>query len=601
MVADFGIALAVGAAGDDRMTATGLSLGTPLYMSPQQAAGDEEIDGRSDTYSLGCVLYEMLAGEPPFTGRTSQAILARHIIDPVPALSTLRPGVDTTLGRAITRAMAKAPADRFASPGAFAEALHETQAAPTGVASIAVLPLSNLSGDPQQEYFSDGMTEALITDLAKVGALKVISRTSVMRFKGSDRPLPDIARELGVNAILEGSVLMVGDEVRITVQLIEASTDTHLWAESYDRKLAGILSLQGEVARTVAEQVKVKLTPQEEARFVNRKTVDPAAHQAYLKGRFLWNQRGPSLEKSIPFFGEALSHDPDYAPAYAGLADAYALIGFYGIQPLDAVMEKARHAATTALELAPNLAEAHASLGYIRMVYDWDWDASGEELRRALELNPSYAPARIWHAVWLLHVTGAEDCIAELKVGLEYDPLSVGIRMHLAFVCSMLDRFEDMAVYARDALELVPEYSLARGLLGLALHVQSKTEEGIRELERAATESDREPWVLGMLGYVYADIGESEKARAIAEELEAGAKTGFVSALHVAAVHAAVGNAEPALEWLHRAYDERHPLIITSRRACYPARALSTLSSDSRYQELMERVEAQTPSLSANR
>ena len=597
MVADFGIAFAVSAAGGDRMTEIGLSLGTPHYMSPEQAVGDEDFDGRADQYSLACVLYEMLAGDPPFTGRNTRALLTSHIMDPVPALSTVRAGVDSATTKAISKALAKTPAERFATPMAFVQALRETESSQGGATSIAVLPLANLSGDPQQEYFSDGMTEALITDLAKIGALKVISRTSVMRFKGSNTPLPDIARELGVNTILEGSVLTAGDEVRITVQLIDASTDTHLWAESYNRQLTSILSLQGEVARTVAEQVKVKLTPQEEARLTNRMAVTPAAHQAYLEGRFLWNQRGPNLERSIPFFEEAVSHDPDYAPAYAGLADAYALIGFYGMQPLDAVMDKARQAATTALELAPNLAEAHASLGYIHLVYDWDWDKSGRELRRAIELNPSYAPARIWHAVWLLHVRGPEDAVSELHRGLEYDPLSVSIRFHMAFFLSMLDRFEDMEASARDALELVPGYSLARGLLGLALHAQSRTEEGIRELEQAAAESGREQWVVGMLGTVYADIGEPEKARAIAAELEARAETEFVSPIHVAVLHAAARDIEPALTWLYRAYDERAPLITSIRLSCYPGRALSTLSDEPRFQELMQRLDAQIPSL----
>ena len=356
---------------------------------------------------------------------------------------------------------------------------------------------------------------------------------------------------------------------------------------------------KGEVARTVAEQVKVKLTPQEEARLTNRTAVNPVAHEAYLKGRFLWNQRGSNLERSIPFFEEALSHDPDYAPAYAGLADAYALIGFYGMQPLDTVMEKARKAAMTALKLAPNLAEAHASLGYIHLVYDWDWDKSGRELRCALELNPSYAPARIWHAVWLLHVRGAEDAVVELQQGLEYDPLSVSMRFHIAFFLSMLDRFEDMEASARDALELYPGHSLSRGLLGLALHVQSRTDEGIRELEKAAAESGREQWVVGMLGAVYADIGEPEKARAIAAELETRAETECVGAIHVAALHAAAGDIEPALAWLYRAYDERSALVMTSRLPAYPGRALSTLSDEPRFQALMQRLDEQVPSLSS--
>ena len=543
------------------------------------------------TYSLGCVVYEMLSGEPPFSGRSTPAILARHIMDPVPELSAVRADVDSTLAKAIVRALAKNPADRFASPTAFVEALDAPAGTSKDTASIAVLPLANLSGDPKQEYFSDGMTEALITDLAKVGALKVISRTSVMRYKGSNKPLPDIARELGVNAILEGSVLSVGDEVRITVQLIDAATDTHLWAESYDRQLTSILSLQGEVARTVAEQVEVKLTPREKAQLANREEVNPAAHRAYLKGRFLWNQRRTGLEKSIPFFEEAIQHDPDYAPAYAGLADAYALIGFYGIEPLATVVDRAREAAEKALELTPNLAEAHASLGYIRMVFDWDWPGSGVELRRALELNPSYDTARIWYAVWLCASGEAERAVTLLQEGLEYDPLSVSIRLHLAVGLCIVERYGEMAECAREALELAPNYSMVRGLLGLAYHFLSRHEEGIRELKQAADESGREQWILGMLGSVYAAAGKNSEARTVLAELEERRKDEHVSAIHISAIYGALGEKEQAVAWFKEAYEERAPLIMLRQYTCYPGWTLASLIGEPSFDELMRHLD----------
>ncbi len=468
----------------------------------------------------------------------------------------------------------------------------DSSTAPTRVdiTSLAVLPLTNLSGSAEYEYFSDGMTEALITDLAKIGALKVISRTSVMRYKGSDKPLPEIARELGVHAILEGSVLRVGDEVRITAQLIHAASDTHLWAESYDRELTNILALQGEVARAVAHEVQVKLTPQEEARLSDHASVDPAAHEAYLKGRFVWNQRGAGLKRSIGFFEESLTHDGSYAPAFAGLADAYALLAFYGYRPPNDVMPRAKEAARKALELDENLAEAHASLGYVLTMYDWEWEEAGNELRRAIELNPSYRPARIWYGVWLWCMDRLEDANAEFRNALERDPLSVVVHLHLGIG---LGRVRDYAEAGRQlvrGLELDPDFAPARAALGTIYYLQSRVPDSIRETQMAIEASGRDAWPLGVMGAVYAATGDRKRAKRIVEELEERSENEYIPATHIAAVYASLGEDDTALQWLDRAYEERASLVaMCAWTHAYPGWAFDALRSDSRFQEWMRR------------
>jgi serine/threonine-protein kinase len=591
MVADFGIALAVSAAGGERLTETGLSLGTPEYMSPEQATGDRQLDARSDVYSLATVVYEMLVGEPPFTGPTAQAVIARHVTDSVPPVTTVRPNVGKSAARAVAKALNKAPADRFDTATSFSNALRAPAPKDEGITSIAVLPLTNLSGDPTQEYFSDGMTEALITDLAKIGALKVISRTSVMRYKGSDKPLPEIARELGVDAIVEGSVLRAGDEVRITAQLIHAASDTHIWAESYDRDLTNILSLQAEVARAVAREVEVKLTPHEETRLVVKQTVNPAAHEAYLKGRYFWNQRGPGLKKSVELFERALAHDDHYAPGYAGLADAYAMLGFYAYAPPREVMPKAKAAALKALEIDEHLVEAHASLGYIYTIFEWEWEKGRRELQRALELNPSYGPARVWYCVWLWFMGRIEEANAEVRHGLERDPLSVVIHLHLGIGLVMVHKYAEASQQLLQGLELDPDFAPARAVLGMVYYFQSRVEDGIYEIHRAIEASDRDPWPLGIMGAVYAATGDRKRAEQILAELEERTQSEYIPATHIAAIYALIGEKDTALEWLEKAYEERAPLVLGSDWLhAYPGWAFESLRADSRFQDLMRRM-----------
>jgi serine/threonine-protein kinase len=421
VVADFGIARAISVAGGAKLTATGVAVGTPEYMSPEQAGARGELDARSDVYALGCVLYEMLAGQPPFTGLNAQVILARHTLDPVPPLRTVRPALAPTIERAVKRALEKTPADRFATAAAFVAALRqEVPAAPGGIRvaslgrwvaaglaaivllaggwwtvhratanaatihTLAVLPLENLMGS-EQEYFVEGMHDALIGELSQIGALRtVISRTSVMRYKGTDKSIPQIAQELGVDGVVEGSVFQAGDSVRIHVQLIGAlPREHHLWAGTFDGELRNALAVQKSVASAIAAHVRATLTPQEHARLASASAVNPNAYQLYLKGDYELEQHQfePGLWTSaLEDFRQAIAIDSTYAPAYAGLARAYIGLGMWGSTvPPEVVRGPAKAAVADAISRDSTLADAYIALGQIKWLFDWDW--AGAEAR----------------------------------------------------------------------------------------------------------------------------------------------------------------------------------------------------------------------------
>ena len=473
-VLDFGLAKMLRPVSDEAtteaLTQEHAVAGTLPYMSPEELRG-EKADHRSDLFSFGVVLYEMATGRRPFEHTLSTALADAIIHKPPEPPSTHNQKVSPGLESIITKALDKEPDRRYQSAREMRVDLERLNASVSGVVpkqkpfravrwlwaaacvvavatgvllldvgglrdrlvgesapridSIAVLPLENLSGDPEQEYFADGMTDALIADLAKIGALKVISRTSVMQYKGARKPLPEIAHELSVDGVVEGSVLREGDRVRITVQLIEAATDQHLWTERYERELTSILALQGEVARAIASKIEVTVSPEEEVRLASARPVAPEVHEAYLKGRYYWNKRTEDgMKRGLEYFQQAINDDPEYAPPYVGLADSFNMIAFYSNAPPMEVYPKAKAAALKALEIDDTIAEAHASLAAAQ-AGEWDWLAAEREFQRAIELNPSYALGHQWYAGLYLNAVGRlDEATAEFKRA-QLDPLSL--------------------------------------------------------------------------------------------------------------------------------------------------------------------------------
>jgi len=554
MVADFGIALAVTAAADQRVTHTGFAVGTPDYMSPEQAAGERTLDARSDVYSLACVLYEMLAGEPPYTGPTAQSLIAKVMVDPVPSVRRLRatvpPGVDQALGKAL----AKAPADRFASMAAFTAAL----AAPASPRppSVAVLPFRNLSADPENEYFADGITEDVIAHLSKIHALKVISRTSVMPFKQREQSLKEIAARLEAATLLDGSVRRAGDRVRIVAQLVDAETDRHLWAETYDRQLTDIFGIQTDVALHIAEALKAELSVDERTRIRKEPTSDLRAYQLYLLGRhWLVRYTPAAMQRAIEHFRGAIGRDPTYALAYASVAMTYAELAESGAMAPDAAAREAKQAAAQALRIDPQLGEAHCTAAYLKTIWDFDWAGAEAEFKRALELSPNSADTYDLYGRMCSAVARYDEAITLQQRAQELDPLAH--RLDVATTQLRAGRYPEAARGAARTLEFDPDHERALATLGWALFKQGRTDEGLADLERAVALTPGNTQWLGQLGQAYALAGKVDRARDVLRQLEERARQTYVSPYHFAYVYAGLGDADRAVDLLERAFEQR--------------------------------------------
>jgi TolB-like protein/DNA-binding winged helix-turn-helix (wHTH) protein/Flp pilus assembly protein TadD len=458
---------------------------------------------------------------------------------------------------------------------------------PTAIRSLAVLPLENLSGDESQNYFSDGMTDELITALAQISALRVISRTSVMVYKGARKPLPQIARELNVDAVVEGTVLRAGDQVRITAQLIDASTDKHLWSQSYEGGLRDTLALQDRVARAIAEQIQINLTPREQAALKSAKAVNPEAYVSYLKGRYFWNKRtADGLRVALAYFNQAIEEDPNYAQAYSGLADTYALLGDwqYAVMTPKEAYPKAKTAALKALELDSSLGEAHNSLAFVLDGYDWDLDAGGKEFRRAIELSPGYATAHHWYA-WHLALLGRyEEAIAEMKKAESVDPLSLIINADLAELLVLAHAYDEAIGQSRKTIEMDPNFAMAHNQLAQAYLQKHMYDRAIAELQTAVQLSGGSPTCIANLARAYALSGKRNEAIKLLNDLKSSSTARNSHASEVAAIYASLGDKDEAMNWLERGYAERFNPGVLIRPGFDPLR------TDPRFQDLMHRV-----------
>jgi serine/threonine-protein kinase len=559
MVTDFGIALAADAAPSERFTGTGLMMGTPAYMSPEQASGERTLDARSDVYSLGCVLYELLAGEPPYTGATAQAVIAKRFTDPVPRVRRLRAEVTPAVEQALTKALAKVPANRFASASAFADALIAPAAAQPRLPSVAVLPFLSLSANPENEFFADGITEDVIAQLSKIRSLKVISRTSAMAFKQREQSLREIGARLEVATLLEGSVRRVGDRVRIVAQLIDAEADQHLWAETYDRQLTDIFAIQTDVALQIASALRAELSPDERTRLHREPTSNVQAYQLYLQGRHCYTRyTEEGIRKGIEYFRQAIAVDPGYAMAHVGVALAYAELaagqGGSGVREEEA-FGQSREAVTKALGLDDSLGEAHSVLALLKCIHDFDWAGAEQEFKLALELSPGGADIYD-HYGWLCSALERfDEALALTKRAQELDPL-----VHRADVATTLlrmGRHQEAIEAALRCIEFEPEYARGRSTLGWAYLKNGRLDEGITELEQAVALVPGNTLYLGQLGQAYAEAGRIEKAREVLRRLEEVARQQYVSPYHLAYVYTGLGDQEAAMDLLERAYEER--------------------------------------------
>ena len=459
--------------------------------------------------------------------------------------------------------------------------------ASTGIRSLAVLPLDNLSGDASQNYFADGMTDELITDLAQISALRVISRTSVMVYKGARKPLPQIARELNVDAVVEGTVLRSGDQVRITAQLIEAATDKHLWSQSYEGELRDTLALQNRVASAIADQIRINLTPQEQAALKNVKVVNPEAYESYLKGRYFWNKRtGDGLKVALAYFKQATEEDPKYAQAYSGLADTYALLGDwqYAVVTPKEAFPKAKAAAIKALELDSSLGEAHNSLAFVLDGFDWDFDSAGKEFQRAIELSPGYATAHHWYA-WHLSLLGQfDDAIAEMRKAVNLDPLSLIINADLAELLDVAHSYDESIRQSRKTIEMDPNFALAHNQLAQAYLQKHRYDEAVAEMQKAVQLSGDSPTCIANLARAYVASGKRSEAVKLLGDLKKRSNPGYSNAPEIAVIYTSLGDTDQAMNWLEKGYEERFNPGVLLRPG------FDSLRSDSRFQNLVYRI-----------
>jgi serine/threonine-protein kinase len=617
------------------LSVTDTAGGTLPYMAPEQLKG-EAWDFRADIYSVGAVLYEMATGRRPFEQKLPTAVVDDIIHKSPPPPRQFNPKLSPKLEDIILKCLEKEPDNRYQSSKELAVDLRRlgtpatAQVVPssvptakrrwltlaiigagavltlvlilaqmnvggwrdwrlrvssTPIQSLAVLPLANLSRDAEQEYFADGMTDELITALGRMGALNVISRTSVMHYKGSSKTVPEIARELHVQAVLQGSVLRSRDHVRITAQLTDAATDRNLWGQSYERNLRDVLTLQDEVAQDIVREVRIKLTAPEQKHLAGPRVVSPDAHEAYLKGRYYWNKRTPeALAKSLEYFQWAAQNDPGYALAYAGLADAYSLGPDWGL-PSKEANEKSKAAALKALHIDDTLAEAHTSLA-AAMWTEWDWSRAEKEFERAIELNPSYATAHHWFSIYFSTAGNHEAAIREGTRALELDPLSLIINASLGGLLFDARRYDQAIDQCRKTVDLDANFAIAHDCLGIAYVQKGKLRDAISELRRAVTLSDGSPLSLGELGYAYALSGEKSEARAVLYHLRHMPKGTYVPSYAIAVVHAGLGEKSEALVWLRRAYDDHDIELLWLQNDPM----LDSLRSDARFQDLLRSI-----------
>jgi eukaryotic-like serine/threonine-protein kinase len=558
LVADFGIGKALSGADVEAVTESGISVGTPAYMSPEQASG-EEVDGRSDIFSLGCVMYEMLVGEQAFTGPTVQAVIAKRFVQTPADVSRLREGVSQSVARAVQRALARHPVDRFDTAAHLIRALAEVESAERSTApemSLAVTPFVNRSADPDNEYFSDGLSEDLINALTALPGLQMASRTSAFRFRGSELDIREIGEQLNVGYVLEGSVRRAGSKLRVTAQLVKASSGYQVWSDRYDRDLTDVFEIQDEIVASIVEALMPALRG-DAGHAVRRPTANLEAYELYLKGRHYWHQRSPATVRvAIQCFEQTIALDPEYALAYCGLADCYGILRVYGWTPADENREKAKAAVSEALKLDSSLAEAHFSKAFYVFYFERAWREAGPHFAKACSINPQSSLIQTYTGMLAALEGRIDDVRALVDRGTALDPLSPFIHGLAAAAFYVTDHLVEAEAMAQRALDLQTDYLLGLWVRGLALCGLDRCDEGIALLERAVTLS-RAPIFIGVLGRGYALAGRRDAAKRLLNELEDRASRGeYVPRFAPLAIHVGLHDLAAVRRELTAAFDE---------------------------------------------
>lgn len=640
-IMDFGIARLIEAKG---ITGQGIIIGTPVYMSPEQVEG-KGVDQRADIYSLGVILYEMVTGRVPFEGETALSIALMHKTEAPPDPRIINPQLPVDLSRVILRCLEKEKEQRYQNAVELLSELNrieeristrerilptrkgvthkeilsaynlkkllvpvlviiavialgviilqhlsKKEPVPTQATkrSMAVLPFVDLSPGKDYEYLSDGITETLIDALANIENLRILARTSSFFFKGKEQDIQDIGKKLNVETLLEGSVQVVGDRLRITVQLINVKDSYHLWSNRYDRKLEDVFVIQDDIAQMVVNTLKIRLLGEREKPLVKNYTANREAYDLYLRGRYYWNLRtGEGFKRAIEYFEQAIKLDPIYALAYAGMADCYGMLSRYAILAPEEGYPKALMWAKKALDLDKNLAEAHTSIGFVKLFYDWDWSGAEEEFKQAIRLNESYPTARHWYSHYFMAMGQAEESLRESKLALEFDPLDLALNTHLGYHYYYARQYNQAIDQLRRTLELDPNFARANYYLGLTYMQLGRNEESIIEFQKAINRSKGQSSYKASLGQAYARGSNQAESFAILDELKIllSEKT-YVSPFEIAIMYLSLGEKDQAFEWLSRACLEKdagiHLLRVEPR--------LDGIRSDPRFRELLKKV-----------
>jgi serine/threonine-protein kinase len=594
-IVDFGLAKVQ--AQDVTLTTAESAMGTVAYMSPEQIQG-MTADHRSDIWSWGVTLFEMLCRRRPFGGASAFEVAKATIYGNVCAPSSLRPEVSAALDRIVLQALQKTPKDRQQSAR---ELMDQLQGVSSGARSldellrdsgspesIAVLPFVNVQSDPDSDYFSDGLTEELINALSRVPNLRVVSRTSAFEFKGKSQNISTIAQQLKVRAVVEGSVRKYRDTLRVTAHLVSADNGYCLWSEKFDRTMNDVFAIQDEIAESVAQALEVRLAPSTRPGGLRRRRTDNLdAYDCYLRGRYQWNKRsGEGLQQALECFEEALSHDPKYAAAYSGVADYHIAVASWGLEKPSEAWPKAKSAALRALDLDGNLAEAHASLGTVRMWCDWEWEEAEREFLRAIKRNPGHPSARIQYNVLLVQTGRFDEAEDQIRVALATDPLSIRANSYLAGVLHYRREYDRSMEQCMRTLELDPEDIELHVVMGLNYEQKKMFGEAIQQLEKARELAANNPIIFGPLGSCYAQAGERQKAEALLREIETAESAMYVAAITRAMIYLGLKDHDNVFRWLESAAESREVLL------CYLAVGpiYDGVRGDSRYHKLLRQI-----------